>query len=592
VRLFLLSDRERTGLCRVLAVLLALVAAGTSSTEGSVDAFIATAKNIQLADHPRFAALLAKIHADNPVLTETQRWQLRYLDAWENSYNGRYSEALVIYQDILDHSGDPTLAARAMGKMLSGYAFNKRYEDVFSLAERAVAVLDHTQDPVARFALLTDLSQSLNFSGQPEIAIRYARMMADVDPEGDNMCVPIATEIAAQYSTHTFGWDDPLFKRGIDACESKKDPVFTNMILLTKSALAIEQHKPAEGLAILDRIAPSIVKTNFHAALTSLTETRAQALYALGRDEEARLAALNVLSMYGNADIDGWLRDAYEILYNVAKKRGDASAALDYFEKFSEQDHGHLDDERARALAYQTVQQRKLVDKVESENLSRKNDVLRAEQKLATKSLEIGRLYIALLVIVVLSVVLWLFRVRRSRRRFEWLAHHDGLTGIANHQHFMVELEAALADLARRRAPGCVILLDLDHFKLVNDRYGHAVGDAVLQHVVEVCRACLRRGDLLGRLGGEEFGVLLPDCTPDEGMRIAEDMREALAQSSAHVDGQVVSCLTSAGVSSTQYSGYSLKQLRSDADSALYVAKREGRNRVAAGMRERSTLQA
>jgi diguanylate cyclase (GGDEF)-like protein len=592
VNLLFLSCRERTWLARGVAILLALAAAGTSSTEGSVDAFIATARTIQLADHPRFAAMLAKIHAENPVLTETQRWQLRFLDAWEDSYNGRYTEAAVIYQDILDHSGNPTLAAKAMGKMLSAYAFTKRYEEVFSLAERAVAVLDHTQDPVARFALLTDLSQSLNFSGQPEIAIRYARMMADVDPEGDNMCMPLATEVAAQYSTHTFAWDDPLFKRAIDACESKKDPVFTNMLLLTKSELAIEQHKPAEGLAILDRIAPSIIRTNYHGALTSLAATSAQALYALGRDEEARLRALEVLGMYGNADIDLWLRDAYEILYNVAKKRGDAAAALDYFEKFSEQDHGQLDDERARALAYQTVQQRKLVDKVEAENLSRKNDVLRAEQALTTKSLEISRLYVALLIIVVLSVVLWLFRVRRSRRRFEWLAHHDGLTGIANHQHFMAELEAALADLRRRKAPGCVILLDLDHFKQVNDSYGHAVGDVVLQHVVEVCRAQLRRGDLLGRLGGEEFGVLLPDCTPEQGMAIAEDIREALAQSSARVDGQVVPCLTSAGVSSTEFSGYSLKQLRSDADAALYVAKREGRNRVAAGMQASSTLHA
>lgn len=550
------------------------------------------AKSIQLADHPRFAAMLAQIHADNPVMTPEQRWKLRYLDAWEDSYNGRYTEATAGYHDILDHSGNPLLEAKSMGKLLSAYAFTKRYETVFTLAGQAVTMLEHTRDPDARYALLNDLSQSLNFSGQPEIAIRYARMMRDVVPRDETMCRPIATEIAARYSTHKFPSDDPLWQEGIAACLEMKDPVFTNMIWLTQSETMIEEHKPAGGLAILERIAPSIMKTNFHAAITSLTTQQAQALSALGRDEEARSKALAVLGMYGTADVDLWLRDAYEVLYNVAKRRGDATAALDYFQKFSEQDHGYMDDVRARALAYQAVQQRSLVDKVEAENLARKNDVLRAEQSLTMKSLEIGRLYMALLVSVVLSVVIWLVRVRRSRKRFEWMAHHDGLTGIANHQHFMAALESALAELRQRGEHACLVLLDLDHFKSVNDSYGHAVGDVVLQHVVGVCRGHLRRGDLLGRLGGEEFGLLLPGCAPAKGMAIAEDIRAALAQSSVTVDGVVVQCSTSAGVASTQFSGHNLKQLRNDADAALYEAKRGGRNRVAAGMRGGDTLKA
>jgi len=579
-------------LARVLAAALALVAAGTSSTEGNVDAFIASAKSIQLADHPRFAATLAKIHEQNPVLTDSQRWELRYLDAWEASYNGRYVEATATYQDIVDHSGNPRLAAKSMGKLLSAYAFTKQYEKVFSLAGRAVAMLEASRDPDARYDLLNNLSQSMNFSGQPEIAIRYAQMMADVVPKDENMCRPIAAEVAARYSTHKLRSDDPLFTNGIAACEAVKDPVFTNMLWLTKSETLIEEHRPAEGLVILDRIAPSVAATNFHTALTSLTTQRVQAYYALGRDEEARLKALEVVGMYDTADIDVWLRDAYEVLYKVAKKRGDVDAALDYFKKFSEQDHGNLDDERARSLAYQAVRQRTLVEKVEAENLARKNDVLRAEQLLTKKSLEIGRLYVVLLAAVVLSVVFWLFRVSRSRRRFEWLAHHDGLTGIANHQYFMQAVELALLDMAERKAAGCVILLDLDHFKSVNDRYGHAAGDRVLQHVVDVCRSRLRSRDLLGRLGGEEFGVLLPDCTPEQGLAIAEDIRDTLEQSSITVDGQVVSCSTSAGVSSTLFSGYGLKQLRGDADAALYEAKRGGRNRVMPGMRASGTLRA
>jgi diguanylate cyclase (GGDEF)-like protein len=579
-----MSVRAGNWIARALAALLVIAAGAASSTDGTVDAFLDMAKSIQLADHPRFAAMLARVHADNPVMTPAQRWKLRYLDAWEDSYNGRYTEAASAYHDILAHSGDSLLEAKSLGKLLSSYAFTKHYEDVFTLAAQAVTLLDHTQDPEARYALLTDLSQSLNFSGQPEIAIRYAKMMREVVPEGETMCRPFAVEIAARYSTHVFRSSEPLFQQAIDACRAMKDPVLTNMVLLTQSETMIEEHQPAKGLALLGSITASVMKTNFHAAITSLTTQEAQALFALGRDGEAEAKALAVLGMYGRADVDLWLRDAYEILYNVAKRRGDEAAALAYFEKFAEQDHGYMNDVRARALAYQAVQQRTLVDKVEAEGLARKNDVLRAEQSLAMKSLEIGRLYMALLAVVVLSLAIWFIRVRRSRKRFQWMAQHDGLTGIANHQHFMAGLESALAELQRRKAHACLIMLDLDHFKSVNDRYGHAAGDVVLQHVVNVCRSRLRREDLLGRLGGEEFGILLPECKPQQGMAIAEDIREALAGSSITVDGEVVSCSTSAGVSSTQFSGYSLKQLRGDADAALYDAKRGGRNRVAASM--------
>jgi diguanylate cyclase (GGDEF)-like protein len=587
-----MSHCARGWLIGGFAALLLTVAGGTSSTERTVDAFLATAQAIQLKDHPRFAAMLAQFHADEPEMTPSQRWRLRYLDAWEASFAGRYLEAAETYKDIMAHSGDATLAAKSMGKLVSAYASTGHYEEAFTLAEQAVAMLDHTQDPEARYALLANLSQGLNFAGQPEIAIRYAVMMRDVVPKDETMCHPIGAEVAARYSTHKLRSSDPLFKRGIDACDAMGDVVYANMLWLTHSEILVEEHKPAEALAVLDRIAPSVMQTNFHAALTSLTTQRAQALSALRRDKEAEQKAREVVGMYGEADIDFWLRDAYEVLYNVAKRRGDSAAALEYFQKFSEQDHGYLDDVTARTLAYQAVQQRTLVEKVEAENLARQNRVLRAEQLLTTKSVEIGRLYIVLLAVVVLSVVFWLFRVRRSKRRFQWLSQHDGLTGIFNHQHFMAELENALADMHWRKVPCCVVLLDLDHFKSVNDHYGHAIGDVVLQHVVDVCRAQLGPGDMVGRLGGEEFGVLLPQCTLERGLAVAEQIRIALEESPVTVDGHTVACLTSAGVSSTDLSGYELKKLRNDADNALYEAKRGGRNRVMASTHPKGLLRA
>jgi diguanylate cyclase (GGDEF)-like protein len=142
------------------------------------------------------------------------------------------------------------------------------------------------------------------------------------------------------------------------------------------------------------------------------------------------------------------------------------------------------------------------------------------------------------------------------------------------------EAERTLRMLERRHGSACLISIDLDHFKQINDTHGHATGDVVLKHTVALCQRQLRPTDLFGRLGGEEFGILLPDCTLDQGMAIADRIRTAIEGTPVNGDGCLVAFSASIGLASTDTSGYELQRLRKDADAALYRAKRTGRNRV------------
>lgn len=125
-------------------------------------------------------------------------------------------------------------------------------------------------------------------------------------------------------------------------------------------------------------------------------------------------------------------------------------------------------------------------------------------------------------------------------------------------------------------------MLDLDHFKLVNDTYGHAIGDAVLKRATATCRQQLRPVDLFGRLGGEEFGILLPECPAEQGLVIANCIRAAIEAAPVDIDGHVVPYSASIGVACTRVSGYAVQRIRREADAALYRAKNTGRNRVMA----------
>ncbi|THF55590.1 diguanylate cyclase [Pseudothauera rhizosphaerae] len=166
---------------------------------------------------------------------------------------------------------------------------------------------------------------------------------------------------------------------------------------------------------------------------------------------------------------------------------------------------------------------------------------------------------------------------RRHEQTLERLATTDALTGLENRRSFMARLEAELTRIAHGGPGGALIMVDLDHFKRVNDTHGHAAGDAVLVHLAHLLRQALRREDIAGRLGGEEFAVLLPDTDPAGAAILAERLRAMLEESSIETGSATIRITMSAGLAPLEGTGPAILER---ADAALYRAKNEGRNRV------------
>ena len=165
------------------------------------------------------------------------------------------------------------------------------------------------------------------------------------------------------------------------------------------------------------------------------------------------------------------------------------------------------------------------------------------------------------------------------------MAFHDPLTGAHNRRSFMQGLAQEMHRVQRTGEVGALLMLDIDHFKRVNDTWGHDVGDAVLKHLVTVLQAGLRQLDMLGRLGGEEFAVLLPATQLEGALELAERLRQAVAQTPAPVhgsDGQSVAYTISIGVALLGCETTHPDDVLKRADSAMYLAKSTGRNRVCA----------
>lgn len=170
--------------------------------------------------------------------------------------------------------------------------------------------------------------------------------------------------------------------------------------------------------------------------------------------------------------------------------------------------------------------------------------------------------------------------LKATKAEFERLATTDFLTGTNNNRRFY-ELGNVEINRARRfRHSMTLIMFDIDHFKRINDTYGHDAGDRVLIAVADICNFNLREQDILGRLGGEEFGVILPYTKIDVGKTIAERLRRAFAETDIVLPSETIKVTASFGLTELCKEDTQLKDLLNRADAALYEAKQSGRNQV------------
>lgn len=171
-------------------------------------------------------------------------------------------------------------------------------------------------------------------------------------------------------------------------------------------------------------------------------------------------------------------------------------------------------------------------------------------------------------------------QLRVRNRQLHELATTDALTGLSNRRHFLTAVTAALKQMQRLTSPAAVFMLDLDHFKSLNDRFGHELGDQALVEVAATARRMLRKNDVFARVGGEEFAGFLPGTDIGDGIVIAERLRNAVAQVPLQAGGRVTRMTCSIGIVPVDSEADTPETAMKRADQALYAAKREGRDRV------------
>jgi len=572
--------QRRPALCagRWLACVALLIVGPDLAAAETPDELLQRADYLKTGNNSEFQTLLVQLDAQAPALSVAQRDFIDYLHAWQLGYLGRYEDALAAFQAFLARVSDPTAQARARISLINVQVNAAHYEDAYATLAALLASADKIQDRTARRLSQTVAATLYGDAGQYDLSLRYVEQALAYDQSDRSTCIALTTKAGTMARSGQLRADDASAQAGLAACMRIDDVLYANLIRTYEAQALVANGRSHDALQLLQPHDAEILGTH-SAAATSIFRSILARCYLLGGDlDKARESALSAIDDGVKQAYSKPVADAYEVLYQAAKLQGRLQDALDYHEKYATADRAYLSDTTARTLAYQMVSQQVLDKKRQIDALNEKNQVLQLEGEVAAKAAETERLYVASLVIGLVSIALWAYRTKRSQVRFQKLSRRDGLTGIVNRQHFMDESKRALKYAAKSSRDVSLILIDLDHFKVVNDTRGHAAGDGVLKQTVATCQQYMRSIDLFGRLGGEEFGVLLPDCGLDIAERRAEELRCAIAQS-VRVDPEMA-VSASFGATSTRESGYDLRQMLIHADSALYQAKRAGRNRV------------
>ena len=386
--------RMRSWPAMVGLLLCALAPLGHADSVPPVDsgmARLAQIDSIRTADHTRFVAMLGEIHRDAASLSASGKRYLRYLDAWEANYQGRYPEAEAIIREVMAATDEDALGTRATAMLMNNLSEQGKYAEAYAVATRAADTLPGVADPLARYILLANLAQMLTFAGQPELGLKYADMMLKATPAGQSPCQAMVQKVTALEGFRQLTSRSPELVNTIATCTGDRQPIFANTMSLILVDRLFEEHKLAEALAAIQRITPAIQASQYFPHIISVASQRAQIYEQLGNAAEARKAALETIALGHAGDVNEALRFAYRVLYSIEKAQGHKANALDYYEQYVVQDQGYLRDANVRNAAYEAARQHFRAEKLETEGLSKENRILRLQQALDAKAVETSR---------------------------------------------------------------------------------------------------------------------------------------------------------------------------------------------------------
>lgn len=547
------------------------------ATEDSAG-LLTEADQIRSSDPQRFDQLLDKINISS--LSAENRALFQYLLAYQSSLKGNFKKAKTRLENLSESNISDDLRIRVYTSILNINQALSNWESGLRVINQLPSqdTLQTSEESKAHLNLV--IAMFYNGLGNYEAAldILTGKLQQIDNPRSD--CV---AKVEKLRSLEALGQHQKVLKEFPETfhrCDKVKEDIFKSISVALKAKSLNNLGQSDAALALLESEFDVANSTQYPVVIAAFHAQTAESNLTQGDIEKAKKNALKAVALADKIRNSEQLILAYKVLYEANNKQGNYKKALDYYISYTQEKQSYWNDEKTKKLAIQYAKHDAIRQKQKITLLDNENMLLKTQSELNKQRAENDRLALAIATLALFLIMLWAYRHKNAAKKLKVIAEEDALTGIANRYHFGSLANNILKRCEKNQQPVAYILFDLDNFKQVNDNYGHPIGDWALKEAVKAAVSACRSNDVIGRLGGEEFAILLPNCTIDQAQAVAEKCRRAIEEIDTSKTKHRFSITASFGITDTNRCEYSMEKLYACADAALYCSKDNGRNQI------------
>ncbi|QYJ80646.1 tetratricopeptide repeat-containing diguanylate cyclase [Shewanella acanthi] len=537
---------------------------------------------LQYTDLSAVAAKLPVLEADFEHMTHQQQGRFLIFKGASLTFNGKYQEAIETLRrvELLVHDVD--LLFSAYNYLATANVAQRNFKDAFDALAKSLALIERIENVNFKRTSYIRIAGLYIAMGATEDVGIYASKALSLATEKDTKDICFAKLYLAvhslEFKNFAIAFDE--FQSTRTYCDSVEVPLVANIALKGMGESKLKLMQPSEAIPYLLDALKKYELFKYQLEINSVHALLAEAYLGIKDLQKANEHAQFVMGLADEPSTTEHKYKATRVMAQLSAQRNDYQQAYEYSNKEQGYNQQILDEAKIKNLAYQSAKFNADEQIREINLLNKERELYIAQQTVKEREYTNMLMFITILVGGIFFLGILLVVGTLQKRKFMRMAKIDALTGVLNRGAGQDLGENLFVQVAARGGDFCVILFDLDYFKQINDSFGHGTGDWALKKVAESLKSCIRNGDVLARIGGEEFAIFLPYANVEKGREVAELCRTKIAAIDTHLSGHQFNITASFGVSGLKQDDLSLDPLLHRADMALYAAKSSGRNTV------------
>lgn len=566
----------------VFCVLMSLVfTSGVFASENYDESLITVEKLLQ-TDFPRAEEALVDLERSLDQLSRPQLAEFYTLLSAKHMYLSELDQANQALDLALTYNPSEESLTRIYLYKTTVFLMLQNYEAAFAMLEINLARIEGVEDTrlkVASYVRLLNILLDLNAY---EEMLNTAELVLNINQGKDtkNECYTKVYLAVAILRLGRYAEATHLFKDAEIYCANNEQPLIEIMSIKGQAESYFELGQLDLARPLFEKALEEYLTFQFHAEIYSVKAFLSKIYFYQGDYQKAALYANELNGLNEDKSNNHVKKQANEVLAMLASRDGQYAKAYQYQVVAHALDLQILDESNHKQNAYQMARFDSAEKNRENKNLLQEHELMVQQKDLFLKEKSSSIMFSTLLFGVCIGLLLLLLTAWLQRNQFMRQAQRDGLTGIYNRQTGQDLAENGLVQALSNNRHFSVLVLDLDLFKSINDRFGHATGDWTLKKVTQVIQDIIRPADIFCRLGGEEFVLYLPNTDEKTAFKLAEAIRKEVENINTKYSGHNFSITLSVGVSSLSADDLSIDPLLSRADIALYECKHQGRNKA------------